>query len=201
MNPKPASKRVNLLVGSLLGANLLLSGALAFAALRPRAVVVVPGVRENQIALPEEVPPAALRKFARLYLVLFDDYTPETVEDRSTDVLRLVAPEAQEKVRRDLVDRATYVVRTRESSHLILPPPGQEEVERLPGRLFQVSLSAERQVYIASEGKGSSRVRYTLTLRSAFPSDGDAFGFVVAGQSIRAETSQATAEGNGDRHD
>ena len=191
------------LVAALLLAVVLLSGALVWTALRPGPVLIVPGVRENQIAIPEEIPPAALRKFARLYLIAFDDYTPETIEERSNDLLRLVAPEAQEKVRRELLERATYVVRTRESSHLVLSRPGQEEVERLPGGLFQVSLLADRHVYIASEGKGSSRIRYWLTLRAAFPTDGDAFGFVVVGQTIRAETpgTAAQAEGGGGRHE
>lgn len=196
---KPAP--LPILIGGLLTANLLLAGALAWMALRPRPVVVIPGVRENQIAIPEEIPPAALRKFARLYLITFDDYTPETIEERSNDLLRLVAPEAQEKVRRELLERATYVVRTRESSHLVLPRPGQEEVERLPGGLFHVSLLADRYVYIASQGKGSSRVRYLLTVRATFPSDGDAFGFVVVGQTIRAETEGTSVKAGEGGHD
>jgi hypothetical protein len=196
------SKPLPLLIGGLLATNLVLAGALAWTALRPRPVVIIPGVRENQIAIPEEIPFAALRKFARLYLILFDDYTPETIEDRSNDLLRVVAPEILERVRRELQDRATYVIRTRESSHLVLSRPGQEEVERVQGGLFQVSLQAERQVYIASEGKGSSRVRYALLLRPAFPTDQDAFGFVVVGQTIRAETEGTSGKPEeGSRHD
>jgi hypothetical protein len=190
MNSKKKPAPLTLLIGGLLAINLLLAGALVWTALRPAPVVIVPGVRANQVAIPEEIPAAAARKFGYLYLSFFDDYTPETVEDRSTYLLRLLAPEVLEKVRRELLERATYVIRTRESSHLLLPPLSDGEdskIERLPGDLFRLHVAAERRIYIASEEKGRSRVRYTLLLRPAFPSDQDAFGFVVAGQTLENE--------------
>jgi hypothetical protein len=187
-----------LLVGGLMGAVAILSLALTWSALRPAPVLVVPGVRANQIVIPEEIPPAAARKFAYLYLSFFDDYTPETVEDRSTYLLRLLAPEVLEKVRRELLERATYVIRTRESSHVILPPLTEEEgpkVERLRGGVLRLQITAERRIYIASEEKGRSRVRYTLLLRPALPSDQDAFGFVVAGQTLENEPGETPETG------
>lgn len=187
----PRLRGIAILVGTLLAGNVVLSGALAFVALRSAPVVVVPGVREQQVVLPDEVPDAAVRKFAHLYLYYFDDYTPETVEERSSFVLRLVAPEIQEHVRRELLERATYAVRTREASHLVLPPPELSPVasaiERLSGGLFRFSIVGERHVYIASQPKGNSKVRYVLTLRSALPSDHDAYGLVVVSQTMRPE--------------
>jgi hypothetical protein len=205
MNPKRKPGPLPILIGSLLACNVLLAGALVWAALRPAPVLIIPGVRTNQVLIPEEIPPAAARKFAYLYLSFFEDYTPDTVEERSTYLLRLLAPEVQEKVRRELLDRATYVIRTRESSHLLLPPFEDElsgKVERLPGGLLRLQVAAERRIYIASEEKGRSRVRYTLTLRPAFPSDQDAFGFVVAGQTLESESLGAAAQEPGrPRHD
>lgn len=192
-NPRPS---LSVLVGGLAVGVAVLSAALAWAALRPAPVVVVPGVRTNQVAIPEEIPAAAARKFAYLYLSFFDDYTPETVEDRSTYLLRLLAPEVLEKVRRELLERATYVIRTRESSHLLLPPlpeGGDSKIERLPGGLLRLEVAAERRIYIASEEKGRARMRYTLLLRPAFPSDQDSFGFVVAGQTLVSEPVESPA--------
>lgn len=184
-------RNVAIAVGTLLFANLLLAGALAFAALRRAPVVVVPGVKEHQIVLPDEVPDAAVRKFAHLYLHYFEGYTPETVEERSTFVLRLLAPEIQDHVRRELLERATYAVRTREASHLVLPPPELSAVapslERLPGGLYRYAVTGERHLFIASQPKGSQRVRYTIMIRPALPGDGDAYGLVVLGQTMRPE--------------
>jgi TraE protein len=198
------SRVLLVLLAALSAAVVLLSGALGWTALRPGPVVIVPGVRESQIMMPEEIPSAAVRKFAYLYLAFFDSYTPETIEDRSTYLLRLVAPEALERVGRDLLERATYVVRTRESSHLILPPPSAsaDDLERLPGGNLRLSIVAERRTYIASEEKARANIRYTLTLRPALPSDQDAFGFVVIGQTLRAEMDgPAAKELGGKRHD
>ena len=178
-------------IGALLGANLVLSGAVAAVALRRPPVVVVPGVRESQVVAPDQVPDAAARKFAHLYLAYFDDYTPETVEERSTFILRFVAPEILGRVRRELQERATYVVRAQESSHLTLPPPdlspAAAALERLEGGLLRVEVVGVRRTAIAAEPKGAARLRYVLTLRPVLPTDQDAYGFVVVGQTIRPE--------------
>jgi hypothetical protein len=178
-------------IGALLGANLILSGAVAAVALRRLPVVVVPGVRESQVVVPDQVPDAAARKFVHLYLGYFDDYTPETIEERSSFILRFVAPEILGGVRRELQERATYVVRAQESSHLTLPPPDLSPaaagLERLEGGLLRIEVSGLRRTTIASEPKGAARIRYVLTLRPVLPTDRDAYGFVVVAQTIRTE--------------
>lgn len=178
-------------IGALLGANFILSGAVAAVALRRSPVVVVPGVRESRVVLPDQVPDAAARKFAHFYLGIFDDYTPETIEERSTYVLRFVAPEILGQVRRELQERATYVVRAQEASHLTLPPPDLSPtapaLERLEGGLLRIEVTGVRRTTIAAEPKGAARIRYTLTLRPVLPTDQDAYGFVIVGQTIRPE--------------
>ena len=177
------------LVGILLAGTLVLSIALAAVALREQPVVVVPGVRESQIRIPDEIPDAAALKFVLLYLTYFDGYTPEIIEERSNYILRFIAPEFLEKVARSLSERADYVVRTRESSVLTFPPPPLSPtasgVVRRPGGILRVTVVAERRVYIASELKMEGSVRYVLDLRPSLPGDRDTFGFLVVGLSIR----------------
>lgn len=179
------------LLAVLLGMNVLLAAGLVVAALRRPPVVVVPGVRESQVLLPEEVPDAAAAKFVHLYLAYFEDYTPESIEERSTFAFRFVAPELAEGVRRELLERATYVIRTRESSQLTLAPPDLSPrsgaVERMSGGLLRVTAAGERRTYIASELKTAVRMKYAVTLRPRLPTDQDAFGFEVVGQTIRPE--------------
>ena len=191
-------------IGALLLVTVVLSGALTGMALRDTPVRVVPGIREDQIRVPGEIPDAAALKFSLLYLSYFDGYTPETVEDRSNYILRFVAPEHLEKVARALSERATYVLKTRESSQLTLPPPFSPPasgVSRLPGGVLRVSVVAERRIYIASQLKTVQRIRYELDLRPSLPPDRDAFGFQVVGQHSRAvsdEEGEAGREGDGD---
>ena len=179
------------LIAVLLATNALLAAGLVLAALRRPPVVVVPGVRESQVVLPEEVPDAAAAKFVHLYLTYFEDYTPESIEERSSFAFRFVAPELAEGVRRELLERATYVIRTRESCQLTLVPPDLSPrsgtVERLPGGLLRVAAVGERRTYIASELKTAVRMKYAVTLRPRLPTDQDAFGFEVVGQTIRPE--------------
>jgi len=180
-------------VGALLLGNVILSGALAALALRPAPVVVAPGVRDHQVVVPDQVPDAAVRKFATLYLTFFDAYTPETVEERSTYLLRFVAPEYLKTVTQVLTERAIYVVRTKESTQLTLPPPTlleASQVTRHEGGVLRFTAAAERRIYIASELKIAQRLRYILDLKPTLPSDEDPYGFVVVGQQVRAEPAQ-----------
>lgn len=82
------------LVAVLLAADAATAGALVVAALRPRAVVVVPGVPSPRTILPGEADPAMLDAFARLYVAHVDNYTPETVEAMTRRVERWIAPQA-----------------------------------------------------------------------------------------------------------
>lgn len=190
-----ATRPLLLAVGALLLGNVILSGALAAIALRPAPVVIAPGVRDHQVIVPDQVPDTAVRKFATLYLTFFDAYTPETVEERSTYLLRFVAPEYLKTVTQVLTERATYVLRTKESAHLTLPPPTLPEtshVTRHEGGILRFTAAAERRIYIASELKVTQRLRYVLDLKPTLPSDEDPYGFVVVGQRVRPEPAQAS---------
>jgi hypothetical protein len=192
------------LVGGLLLSTLILSAALAAVALRRAPVLVVPGVRDSQILVPGQIPDAAARKFAFLYLTTLEDYTPSTVEDRSNYLLRFVAPELLERAAKELSDRATYAIRAKESSHVTIPSSSLSSasgVARSPGGLLHVSVVAERRIWIASEPKSTGRFRYVLDLRPSVPTDEDAFGFVVVGQSISKEPEVAEPQaGREDPH-
>jgi hypothetical protein len=173
---------------ALLGSQLVVSAALAFVALRSRPTLVIPGVRESQVVLPEEIPDAAVKTFSLLYLRYFDDYTPPTIEERSNYALRFVSPERLEAATHSLSERASYVARAKESSHLVLPLPSACAVERIGAGLFRFTAVAERRILIASELKDASRVRYTIELRTGLPTEEDPYGLLVVAQSIRLES-------------
>ncbi len=179
---------------ALLASQVVISVALALVALRPRPALVVPGVRESQVVLPEEVPDSAVRTFGLLYLRYFDDYTPPTIEERSNVALRFVSPERLEAAAHSLSERASYVARAKESSHLVLPLPSACVIERIGPGLFRFSAVAERRIFIASELKDASRVRYTIELRAGLPTEENPYGLNVVAQSIRLETPKEAAD-------
>ncbi len=185
--PALAPRRMLVLGAALLLSQLVLSAALAAVALRPRPVLVVPGVGERRIVLPEEVPDDAVKRFGLLYLRYFDCYIPQTIEEQSNHVLRYVAGERLETVQKALSERAAYVLRAREASHLTLPLPAACTVDRVQAGLFRFTATALRTIHIAGERKSMSKVRYVLDLVPALPSDEDPYGLVVVAQSIREE--------------
>ncbi len=183
-----------LLVAALAASSVALSVALAVLALRPRPVLLVPGVPEARVVLPEEVPHAAVRRFGLLYLAYFDSYTPATLEERSNYLLRFVAPEIHESVVRSLSERASFAARARESSTLVLPLPEACQVSETEGGLFRFSAVAHRRVHIASVLKIEERLRYTLDLRPALPTSDDPYGFVVVAQGIERLEAQEVVD-------
>jgi len=174
------------LVGVLVLSSAVLSVALAVSALRPRPIVIVPGAENRQVVVPEQIPDAAVKKFGLLYLSYFDAYTPTTIEERSNYVLRLVAPEQLEAVVKSLSERATFVVRARESCTLVLPLPEACGVASVANGLIRFSTVAERRILIAGSLKSVEQVEYVLDLRPALPSEVDPYGLVVVRQSIRS---------------
>jgi|GEM_PF-3140195 len=193
---RPGSTRLYLAaVAALLLGSVLLSGALAMVTTRPSRVVVVPGVKDGQIVVAEQIPDSAVKKFALFYLYHFDGYTPIDVEARSNYVLQFVAPEHQEKVVKSLSERATFVLRAKEASQVSLPLPSDCEVERLPNGHFRFSAIAQRRIYIAGELKSETKVRYLVDLKPCLPTEQDPYGFLVVGQSVRLMTDPAAGEG------
>lgn len=168
-------------------ASTALSVALAVVAVRPTRVVLVPGVQERGVRIAGEVPDSAVRTFGLLYLYHFEDYSPATVEARSNFVLQFIAPEHQDEAWKSLSDRATYVLRAREASQLVLPLPAECEVDRTEGGTFRFTAVATRTIYVAGEAKSEEKIRYVLELRPIVPSIENPYGFLVLGQSIRTE--------------
>jgi hypothetical protein len=172
-----------LALGLALG-NGVLGAALAWGALRPHPVVVVPMVRRESIVVPEEIPPEAVQRFALHYLSYFDDYTAHTCKDRSNYVLGFVSYEFSETVAKKLTERLHYVEKAREAVQLLLPPPEAVEIAPGPGRRRRATVTAIRRVYLSDRLAEESDVRYVVEVQAALPKQGNPFGLVVTGQQV-----------------
>ena len=187
----PKRVTIGVVAGLLLGIVALAAGTLYFA-FQGRPTLIVPGVRGEVVSLPSEVPESSLRNFAILYLLYFDDYSPATIEDRTKFLLRLVSSDRVEAARRSLEERATYVIRARESSLLSPPLPEAVTVERTPRRTYQIEVKALRRTFIADAPKEVMHVRYRLDLVPTVPSETNPYGLVVAGQAIESRPASDT---------
>lgn len=201
MKPIPTRKVTVTAVIVLAAANAALTAAVLYASLRGRPTLVVPGVKGEQVSIPSRVPDEAVRNFAILYLLYFDDYSPATVVDRANYLLRFVSADRIETARRALEERATYVVRAREASQLSPPLPASVEIERLGNGRCRVALTALRRTLIADSPKEILEVRYVLDVAPVVPSETNAFGLVVTAQVIeaRAAPGHDPREGKNDR--
>ena len=175
------------LVGSLVIGVATLSIVVTVLALRRPPIVIVPGVTENRIQVPDEIPDAAAYKFTLLYLSYFDNYTPANIQEHTDYMARFIAPKLLAKGRISIQKRTDRVIRDQESSVIELPTPtlpSASGVSSLPGGILRITVLARRRIYISSEHKLTERVRYRVDLRPILPDDGDTYGFEIVGQSI-----------------
>jgi hypothetical protein len=174
---------VKLAVAGLAALNVALGAALAWKALERKPVVVVPWAKAEEELLPGRVPDGAAREFALRYVLLFDNYTPGTI-DRSTELLKgLIAPrfwteaaEALEK-RRGIVHEGRMSVQVAADR---LPV----EIERFEDGTLEVRFDALRRTYIADRLSTEARARYVVALEPAAPTAANPWGLLVIGQSI-----------------
>lgn len=180
-----STRRISVGVVVLLAVgNVLLTAGVLYVSFRGRPTLVVPGVKGELVSIPSHVPDGAIRNFAILYVLYFDDYSPATAVDRTNYLLRFVSADRMESARRALEERATYVVRARESSQLSPPLPEQVEIQRLEDGRCRVVLTALRRALIADAPKETLEVRYVLDVTPVIPSETNAFGLVVTAQTI-----------------
>lgn len=190
-----STRKITVGVVMLLAAgNVLLTVGVLYFGLRGRPTLVVPGVKEEFVSVPSQVPEGSIRNFAILYVLYFDDYSPVTAVDRANYLLRLVSADRIEAARHALEERATYVVRARESSQLSPPLPEQIEVHRLENGQYRVVMTALRRTLIADALKEVLEVRYVLDVALVVPSETNAFGLVVTSQAIETRAASGSEE-------
>ncbi len=158
----------------------LLSAALAVAALRPRQVVVVSGARAPSVASPGEVPDAAAVAFCHIHIYEFDSYTPGTIEAATRSLKSRIAGRAWAQASEGLDRRARVVEEGRMASQVVLAPEGR--VER--GETLRVTIEGLRRVFIADRLSREERVRYRLELETCAPTAGNPHGLAVLAQMV-----------------
>jgi hypothetical protein len=168
--------RPAVIAGSLLAANVALSGALAVAALRPRPLRIVPSARAAEELMPGAVPEAAAREFAVRYVTHFDNFTPGTLDAAEQAVRRMVSARTASRAAQALERRRTLSTEGRMASQAI---PVSASVEG-----SRATVEALRRVFVSDKLSRESRVRYRLELERQPPTELNPFGLAVVSQEI-----------------
>lgn len=163
--------------------NVALGAALVWKTLERKPVVVVPWAKSQVEALPGQVPDTAAREFALRYVLLFDNFTPATI-DESTEMLKsLIAPRFWTEATEALEKRKAVVHEGRMSAQAILER-GPSEIERFEDGTVEVRFYALRRTFIADKLSSQVRARYVVALEPAPPTELNPYGLLVIGQAI-----------------
>lgn len=169
--------RPPLIAGALLGANLLLAGALAASALAPRKLRILPSARAEAELWPGIVPEAAAREFALRYVLHFDNYTPATIDPATETLKRMLAARAWTAASEALDRRRRVAVEGRMASQVL---PLSVDVDGL-----RVSVTATRRTFVADRLSREARVTYVVEIEKQPATDPNPFGLAVVSQDIR----------------
>lgn len=163
--------------------NVAMGAALVWKCLERKPVVVVPGAKAEEEIFPGHVPDVVAREFALRYVLLFDNFTPATI-DASTERLRtLVAPRFWSQATEALEKRRAVVQEGRMSAQVIVDH-APAEVERFPDGTVEVRFHAVRRTFIADKLSNEARARYVVALEPVASTTLNPYGLLVIGQSI-----------------
>jgi len=171
--------RPTLIMGGLLGINVLLAAGLAVSALRARPVVVLPSTRAAAELLPGVVPEETAREFALRYVLHFDNFTPSTLDAMQQVLQRMIAARTWSGANQALEKRRQVVQEGRMSSQVI---PISARAEGM-----KVTVDALRRTFISDRLSREARVRYEVTLERQPPTEPNPFGLGVVSQDIHED--------------
>ena len=178
--------RPALIVGGLLGANLILAGGLTYSALRARPIVVLPSTRAVGELLPEAVPEETAREFGLRYVLHFDNFTPSTLEATQRVLQRMIAARSWSGATQALEKRKQLVQEGRMSSQVI---PISARAEGM-----KVTVDAVRRTFISDRLSRVAKIRYEVFLERQPPTEPNPFGLGVVSQDIHEEAGPVEGE-------
>lgn len=172
----------------------LLAVALLLKSREPRTVVLVPGLDAPKVVSPGQVPDTLARDFAIDFAVMFENYSPATVEGAGRFLKGRVAPTIFQQFSQVLDKRARLVAETGMVSQLLIPDPAKAVVSR-EGETVQVAFPAVKRVYVGDKLSQEGRLAYRVILTALVPTRENPTGIYVLGQSAKTEKSK---EGDSD---
>lgn len=161
--------------------DVLLGLALLYRALEPRPVLVVPGVPESRVVLPGSVPPEAMKRFALLFLLNLDNFTPSTLEAQAEVAASLAAPAFLPKLLKSLEDRRA-MVREGMLSSSFFPQPASVALD---ADRSTVTVRGRRRHTVGDRVSWEAEFEYVVYLEPAPPNESNPYGLAVRAVDVR----------------
>ena len=154
----------------------LLALGLIVVVTRPKAIHYVPAASTAGFSYPDRVPASSAVSFACAWLMNWLNYSPGTVEEVYERSLVFMAPSFLARVKAGLDEELQKIERDKLSSVFTLKEdPGSEE--GVAG--FRVTFIGERGIYVGKEEMSREKLRFTVDVRRAYPTDTNPYGLVV----------------------
>jgi hypothetical protein len=171
------------MIVALLAVDLVLTTLVAYLALKPQPMVVVPGAqieRAVQAASPDE---KSITSFGLLVAMNFDNFTHTTVEEQDGFVLSKVSARFATELERVLMERKALVKESKMSSQIAIDP-SSVTVRPSPSGFWDVEFRAVKQVFVADRLSWRDRFEYRIAVEAASPTRSNPYGLALAGISI-----------------
>jgi hypothetical protein len=171
-----ASLRITLYVVILLCITLL--AALVKTSLKPQPIYYIPSSQEAGIAYPNRIDKTAICGFASNWLLNRNNFTPATVKDTYSRIMRYMSPELLSMTKSSLDEEMLRVERDNISSLFSLKKD-PELIESAPD--YKVTLIGEKVLYMGKEKVDARMLQYTITLKKVPPIEINPYGLAIAG--------------------
>jgi hypothetical protein len=161
------------LIGVLL-VDLALGLVLGYRLLSPPPVVVVPGVREEQVVVPGVVPDQSLANFALLFALNFENYSTATLESQDRYAQALVSSKFVAAFQK-MTDERRAMIREALLASSFFP---QLETVRVKDGV--VSFQARKQHLIGDRLSWDALFAYEIAIERAAPTQLNPYGLAIA---------------------
>jgi hypothetical protein len=179
-----ASLRITLYAVILLC--LALIAALAKISLRPQPIYYIPSSQEAGMAYPNRIDKTAICAFASNWLINRNNFTPSTVKDTYSRIMRYMSPELLSMTKSGLDEEMLRVERDNISSLFSLKKD-PELIESTPD--YKVMLTGEKVLFMGKEKVDARMLQYTITLKKVPPIEVNPYGLAIAG--VKQEEAEA----------
>jgi hypothetical protein len=167
----------------LLAVDLALAAVVAYLAIRPAPVVVVPGAQAERVVKPASPDDASISSFALLVATNLENFAHTTLDEQDRFVLAKVSPRFATELERVILERKALVKESKMSSQLAVEP-ASVAVRRSDQGFWEVQFQAVKQVFVADRLSWRDRFAYRVAVEAMAPTRSNPYGLGLAGISI-----------------
>jgi hypothetical protein len=179
-----AERKAVKLVIALLVLDFVLGIALAYKAVQGRPILVVPGVKKDEIVAPDEPSHETVSNFALLAVNCFENFTYHTAGAQRKWLLAHVSPRFATELDAATFDREAVARDSKMSSQLAVDP-ASVRVSRASKDLFEVEFQGIKQVFIADRMSWTEPFSYRVAVSAGAPTRWNPYGLFLSGMVAR----------------